>query len=287
LLEQRKSSEEEMAQRLQKVCADKQALQERVASLSRTLGNIETEKREIERSSMRLEKDKSALKKTLDKVEREKLQTEEIAHKSLYDRDNVDRTLGRLEEDNLMLQRSLQDLQAQLAEAEQTHAQRLIDLTTRHRAETEMETERLRSAQQQAERLLEARELAHRQKVKGLEEQNSLLKDQIGHELRKRQQYISQSARAGEDIRDLRSVLDHSLTNVIRDPNLDPILLDQEAKRLDESLGYSRSGGLSTPRRSARSPGRTLSPGRGVLGYSSSPQYRAQRSPILRRKIKN
>ena len=34
-----------------------------------------------------------------------------------------------------------------------------------------METERLRSAQQQAERLLEAREKAHRQKVKGLEEQ--------------------------------------------------------------------------------------------------------------------
>lgn len=50
---------------------------------------------------------------------------------------------------------------------------RLIDLTTRHRAETEMETERLRSAQMQAERLLEARELTHRQKVKGLEEQVS------------------------------------------------------------------------------------------------------------------
>ena len=50
---------------------------------------------------------------------------------------------------------------------------RLIDLTTRHRAETEMETERLRSAQLQAERLLEAREKAHRQKVKGLEEQVS------------------------------------------------------------------------------------------------------------------
>ena len=48
---------------------------------------------------------------------------------------------------------------------------RLIDLTTRHRQETEMETERLRSAQIQAERMLEARERAHRQRVKGLEEQ--------------------------------------------------------------------------------------------------------------------
>lgn len=54
---------------------------------------------------------------------------------------------------------------------------RLIDLTTRHRAETEMETDRLRSAQIQAERLLEAREHSHRQKVKGLEEQVCMTKD--------------------------------------------------------------------------------------------------------------
>ena len=51
---------------------------------------------------------------------------------------------------------------------------RLVDVNTRHRAETEMETERLRSAQIQAEKLLEARERAHRQKIKGLEEQVGL-----------------------------------------------------------------------------------------------------------------
>lgn len=53
---------------LQRICADKQALQERMASMSRTLSSMENEKREIERSTMRLEKDKSALRKTLDKV---------------------------------------------------------------------------------------------------------------------------------------------------------------------------------------------------------------------------
>ena len=67
---------------------------------------------------------------------------------------------------------------------------RLIDLTTRHRAETEMETERLRSSQIQAERTLEARERSHRQRVKGLEEQVATLKDQLGQEIRKRQAYI-------------------------------------------------------------------------------------------------
>ncbi len=36
--------------------------------LQRAYGNLETEKRELERSTGRLEKDKNALKKTLDKV---------------------------------------------------------------------------------------------------------------------------------------------------------------------------------------------------------------------------
>ncbi len=47
----------------------------------------------------------------------------------------------------------------------------LIDFTTRNRRETEAETERIRTSQTAAERALEAREKAHRARVKGLEEQ--------------------------------------------------------------------------------------------------------------------
>ena len=65
----------------------------------------------------------------------------------------------------------LQALQAQLSDTEQVNAQRLIDITTRHRQESELEMERLRTAQIQSERTLEARERAHRQRIKGLEEQ--------------------------------------------------------------------------------------------------------------------
>ncbi len=68
LIVQRQEQEQELQQRLQKLGTEKQGLQERVASLQRTLGGIETEKRETERAAVRLEKDKNALKKTLDKV---------------------------------------------------------------------------------------------------------------------------------------------------------------------------------------------------------------------------
>ena len=60
--------------------------------------------------------------------------------------------------------------------------------------------------------------------------------------MQKRQQYISRSARAGEDIKDLRNILDSSLANVARDPDLGPILMDHEIKKLDDSVDYhSRS----------------------------------------------
>ena len=64
-------------------------------------------------------------------------------------------------------------MQQQLSDTEQANAKRLIEITTRHRQESELEIERLRTAQIQSERTLEARERAHRQRVKGLEEQVS------------------------------------------------------------------------------------------------------------------
>lgn len=65
---QRQEAEQELNQKLQKIGGDRQALQERVASLQRTLAQLETEQREVHRTARTLEKDKSALKKTLDKV---------------------------------------------------------------------------------------------------------------------------------------------------------------------------------------------------------------------------
>jgi rootletin len=67
-LVQRQENEQELNQKLQKVSTEKNALAERVAVLQRAVSAVETEKKEIERSAVRLEKDKSALKKTLDKV---------------------------------------------------------------------------------------------------------------------------------------------------------------------------------------------------------------------------
>lgn len=53
---------------VQKLQDERRLLQERLGSLQRALAQLEAEKREAERSALRLEKDRVALKKTLDKV---------------------------------------------------------------------------------------------------------------------------------------------------------------------------------------------------------------------------
>lgn len=61
--------------------------------------------------------------------------------------------------------------QAQISQLEHSHAQRVLEVTARHHQELDLEMDRLRDSQLQAEQALECREKAHRQRVKCLEEQ--------------------------------------------------------------------------------------------------------------------
>ncbi|XP_040084360.1 rootletin-like, partial [Oryx dammah] len=70
--------------------------------------------------------------------------------------------------------------QAQVAALEQNHSPAGLEA-----AELRQEVERLRGAQARTERTLEARERAHQQRVRGLEEQVSTLKGQLQQELRR------------------------------------------------------------------------------------------------------
>lgn len=146
-------------------------------------------------------------------------------------------------------------------------SRRLVDLTTRHRAETEMETQRLRSSQTQAEKTLEARERAHRQRVKGLEEQVGAAscggaaacvaggdaEGPVGTgDAEAPAVHFTQRSGRRRDQRHPRHFGPvilcacggcfiagcSSLTNVSRDNELDPLLLEHEARKLDETAGY-------------------------------------------------
>lgn len=135
-------------------------LQQRVSSLQHALARAQRERREAERVALRLEKDKGALKKTLDKVEREKLQAQEASL--------------RLSAEQGRLHRSLRAAQQELAEAQQ-RVRMLQALALEHPSPPSSRP----SAELQRE--LEARERIHHHRIRGLEEQITLLKGQELH----------------------------------------------------------------------------------------------------------
>jgi hypothetical protein len=172
----------------------------------------------------------------------------------------------------------------------------LIDLTTRNRRETEAETERIRSSQTAAERALEAREKAHRARVKSLEDQvNSYkipydiklsdfnqqittIKEQLHQEMRKRQSFLNRSLANGEEISALRREITDSLSFVSQDPHgLDPVLLDHETKRLADI--HEPPVRHSSPTRRALSPSLAL---RTMRAAASSPSQLGSQSPGTR-----
>ncbi|XP_062565905.1 rootletin isoform X1 [Armigeres subalbatus] len=115
------------------------------------------------------------------------------------------------------------------------------------------DVERHRNAQIQAERLLDAREQSHRQQVLRLENQISMLREQLAQEAKRRQMYILRSSRAGREMQQLRQTLGDSLRNVVQEP-IDSSLLESEARRLDSAVS------MSLPPTTGRDLNRSLSP---------------------------
>lgn len=170
-----------------------------------------------------------------------------------YELDSSGTDSARLEQENRELKLKIARLETELSEREaeisRLRSQRGSSIEAKF---DRAEMERYRAAQLQAERLLEAREQSHRQQVSRLENQISLLRDQLNQEIKRRQQYVLRSTRAGREMQQLRQALGDSLRTVSQDPSLDALLLEHEARKLDSTLSTTASlpPGLSYDRRS-------------------------------------
>ncbi|XP_055383850.1 rootletin [Condylostylus longicornis] len=142
-----------------------------------------------------------------------------------------------IEQENRDLRMKVRRLETQLAEKEAELA-RVKARAIENSKSLGGESDRYRSAQMQAEKLLDAREQAHKQQVLRLENQISMLREQLAQENKRRQQYILRSSRANREMAHLRHALGDSLRHVSQDP-LDPALLENETRRLDCAVSMS------------------------------------------------
>lgn len=133
-----------------------------------------------------------------------------------------------IEQENRDLRQKVRKLENQLMEKEAELSRLKSKIVDNPKSAGDIE--RYRSAQQQAERLLEAREQSHRQQILRLENQISMLREQLAQEAKRRQSFIMKSSKAGREMQQLRQTLGDSLRHVANDP-LDARLLESEARR--------------------------------------------------------
>ncbi|XP_024946085.1 rootletin isoform X3 [Cephus cinctus] len=228
------SKDEELVRQLQTAQRERSEMRGKIEALHDKVKLLEADKRNLERqlSSVR---PGSIRSKSYERPEK--------AHAELMGSNiNID----NLEQENRELRLKIRRLETQLAEKEaelirakstHSHSHSTLDLSRDRTGEIE----RLRAAQLQAEKLLEAREQSHRQQVLRLENQIQLLREQLNQEIKRRQLYVLRSSRAGREMQQLRQALGDSLRTVSQDPSLDAMLLEHEARKLDTTLASTAS----------------------------------------------
>ncbi|KAH8382728.1 hypothetical protein KR009_004943 [Drosophila setifemur] len=135
-----------------------------------------------------------------------------------------------IEQETRDLRLKVRRLETLLAEKESELARAKARMNDSAKCLDGMDSERYRSAQMHAEKLLDAREQSHRQQVLRLENQISMLREQLAQEAKRRQQYILRSSKANREMQHLRSTLGDSLRNVSQHP-VDAHLLESESRR--------------------------------------------------------
>ncbi|XP_076325467.1 uncharacterized protein LOC143233272 isoform X5 [Tachypleus tridentatus] len=249
VLEQRQQSEQETHYKIQSLQREKAEILQELDKLRKTVMRMEHQREELEHVC---HKSHSLHQHFEEKIERERLRTEEFASQSAQEQKALNRSLNYLEKENLDLQKKVQTLQTHLAQLEQRHSQRLIELGVQQKQEENLEMENFKIAQKKAEALLESRERSHQQKVLSLEHEITTLRQQLLHQQQRWEQFRLHSSQAGNEIRSLRSVLDSSLRNVSGDPRQ----LDLEARKLDNTIERhliaSPSITLTTPSKFSR-----------------------------------
>ncbi|XP_043519039.1 rootletin isoform X2 [Frieseomelitta varia] len=222
---------DELLRQLQIVQRERSEMRGKMEALNDKIKLLEADKRNLERQL-------SLLKSTNRSKSYERY---EKAHAELL---GTSFDIEHYEQENRELRLRVRRLETQLAEKEaelirmkSSYSHSIFDFSRDRTGEVE----RLRAAQLQAEKLLEAREQSHRQQVLRLENQIQLLREQLNQEIKRRQLYVLRSSRAGREMQQLRQALGDSLRTVAQDPSLDAVLLEHEARKLDSTLTSTTS----------------------------------------------
>ena len=210
---------------LTRILKDNDSLQLKLQEAIKTISKLEHDRSELERQ---IQKQKSKISTTtarmMDQVDHVRTQIPLVASEIGIERTRVQGS-NHLHHHNLLKikiaeqeterqRKKVNALREQLASLEKAQDDRIQGLLSERRKEKEKELRRHKVELDRCRESLNAKERIYRERIKGLEDQMELLKDQLGKELRRKEDFISNSTGITQEISRLRDNLDESLQNV-------------------------------------------------------------------------
>ncbi|KAJ1347380.1 hypothetical protein KIN20_002418 [Parelaphostrongylus tenuis] len=189
--------EREMREELAILRKDRLILTSEVEELKRKLVRAEVERKEVDSSRSRLDREVNSLKKHVEALEEDKSRTEAAIRNTMSERRAIDKSLAAMEKENTELYRNCAQLQSQIAQLERDSDPNAMTKVLKDQRELEGRMAKLMMEKQQLEAIVDQKEANFSQERRTMTSQMETLRDQLEMEKKRRLQ-LQKEARATE-----------------------------------------------------------------------------------------
>ncbi|VDD96883.1 unnamed protein product [Enterobius vermicularis] len=192
-LSKHKSNERDLRQQLDVANNERKMLQKELEELRARIAKLDEDKRRVSQLFEVTKRERTTFIKKVEMLESEKRRTDEAIRETALQREAIEKSLNAMERENKELYRNCAKLQQQIAQLEMENGSRIMDLTSRQREEQEKQIQRMQAEKIQIERMIEARERNQQNRIKQLEKQIAIMREQLDNERRRRRDYADRT----------------------------------------------------------------------------------------------
>nr|O61308.1 RecName: Full=227 kDa spindle- and centromere-associated protein; AltName: Full=PUMA1 [Parascaris univalens]AAC38995.1 PUMA1 [Parascaris univalens] len=177
-----RNTETELRAQLSTAADERKALNSELEEMRRRIVQMESEKKDVDNQLEEVNKARIIMTKKIEILETEKHSAELVISETASQREAIERSLNALERENKELYKNCAQLQQQIAQLEMDNGERLIALTTKQKEDHEKFVAAVKAEKVQVERIVENRDRAQKSRIRQLENQLSMMREQLDNE---------------------------------------------------------------------------------------------------------
>uniref|UniRef100_A0A9J2PI95 Myosin tail domain-containing protein n=1 Tax=Ascaris lumbricoides TaxID=6252 RepID=A0A9J2PI95_ASCLU len=177
-----RNTETELRAQLSTAADERKTLNTELEEVRRRITQVESEKKDVDNQLEEVNKARTVMMKKIEILETEKHSAELVISETASQREAIERSLNALERENKELYKNCAQLQQQIAQLEMDNGERLIALTTKQKEDHEKFVAAVKAEKVQVERIVENRDRAQKSRIRQLENQLSMMREQLDNE---------------------------------------------------------------------------------------------------------